>query len=179
MSSTPVNHQLPRDVDPRKFANQGITLRGNIPLAELPRITELVAEPTGEVNVVLTFDVDEQRFKVVSGDVEGSLSLTCQRCLEPVVVPLQASVHVAVVWTEEEAKALPRSLDPWIVGEGATDIYHIVEEEILLSLPMVAYHDEPCIDASHLHSGDVAEEDVKPADNPFKMLEQLKGSPKS
>lgn len=179
MSSTPVNTHLPRDIDPRKFANQGITLAGSIALDALPRLTELVATAEGEINVVLAFDIDEQGFKVVNGDIAGSLALTCQRCLDPVVVPLQAALHVAVVWDEDAAKALPRTLDPWIVGEGVTDIYQIVEEEILLSLPMVAYHDEPCIETLQFQGDDVVAEDIEPADNPFKVLEQLKGSPKS
>ena len=52
-----------------------------------------------------------------------------------------------------------------------------IEEELLLSLPAVAYHEEPCIDSKLYSSGKPVE--VKKERNPFQVLEQLKSSPKS
>lgn len=179
MSSTPSISSLPRDIDPRKFAQQGLSLEGKIAVSDLPRVAEVLAEPGTEVGVALTFDIDEQGLKVVSGSVGGTLSVVCQRCLEPLPLEVEAELKLALAWDEDEAKNLPRRFDPWIVGEGATDIYAIVEEELLLALPMVAYHEEPCIDATLYQSGEVEEADVEPKANPFQMLEQLKSSPKS
>jgi DUF177 domain-containing protein len=179
MSSTPSKPLLSRDIDPRKFAKQGLELEGSIAVEELPRLSEALAEGGSEVGVALAFDIDEQGLKVVTGNVKGTLSVTCQRCLEAVPLEVEADFNLALAWDEDEAKQLPRRLDPWIVGEGATDIYTIVEEELLLALPMVAYHEEPCLDATLYQSGEVEAEDVEPRENPFQMLEQLKSSPKS
>jgi len=52
----------------------------------------------------------------------------------------------------------------------------MIEEELLLSLPAVAYHSEPCLDSKLYSSGKPVE--VKETKNPFKVLEQLKSSPK-
>ena len=55
----------------------------------------------------------------------------------------------------------------------------LIEEELLLALPMVAYHEHACVDASLYSSGEsVEDEQEQQAPNPFKVLEQLKGSPK-
>ena len=71
---------------------------------------------------------------------------------------------------------MPEYLDPWIVGEGAADFYDMIEEEMLLNLPAVAYHQEPCIDSKLFVSGELVA--VKQEKNPFQVLEQLKSSPK-
>ena len=39
-----------------------------------------------------------------------------------------------------------RSNDPWIVGDGAVDLYAQIEDELILALPIVAYHDYACVD---------------------------------
>src|SRR5690606_35699247 len=100
-----------------------------------------------------------------------------QRCLTPVSKPVECDISLAIVWTEEEAKALPKHLDPWIVEEISADFFEMVEEELLLSLPPVAYHEEQCVDPELFQSGEpvVVKHEKK---NPFQVLEQLKSSPK-
>lgn len=177
MFTTPSDKALPRQVDPRRFAQQGIRIDGFVPVAGMPRLIEATLDSTAKLQVDLEFRVNEEKKKVVTGRACGELTLVCQRCLDPVRLPIEADVSLAIVWDEEEADALPDYLDPWIHGEGAADLYEMIEEEMLLSLPAVAYHNEPCIDASLLNTGNPVEVPVKK--NPFNVLEQLKSSPKS
>jgi uncharacterized protein len=176
MFKTPFLKPLPKQGDPRKFAQQGISLQGFIPVSALPRLVGVVQEATGNVQVDLAFGINEEKKKVVTGHATADLSLMCQRCLEKVNVPVQSDISLAVVWDEEGAEALPEYLDPWIVGEGSADLYEMIEEEMLLSLPAVAYHEEPCVDRKLFSSGQPVE--VKKEKNPFQVLEQLKSSPK-
>ncbi|MCE3253108.1 MAG: nucleic acid-binding protein [Cellvibrio sp.] len=177
MFKTPSNKVLPRQGDPRKFAQHGVCLEGVIPVAELPRVVEATESSDGEIQVKLEFTISEERKKVVIGNASADLTLVCQRCLEPVTVPVESSISLAIVWDEEAAKALPERFDPWIASEGIADLYDMVEEELLLSLPAVAYHEEPCLDSKLYSSGKPVE--VKKEKNPFQVLEQLKSSPKS
>lgn len=177
MFKTPSHKALPRQGDPRKFAQHGVTLEGFIPVSELGRIVDATESSEGEVSVNLEFALSEERKKVVTGTASAELSLVCQRCLEPVVVPVESNISLAVVWDEEEAEKLPKHLDPWITGEGVADLYEMIEEELLLSLPAVAYHQETCLDSKLYSSGKPVE--VKKEKNPFQVLEQLKSSPKS
>lgn len=115
---------------------------------------------------------------VVSGSIEASVYVQCQRCLGEMPFAIDANVHVAIVAGEDQARCLPKDLDPWTVVDSSADLYHLIEEEILLALPMVAYHQEQCV-AHELFSSQEegsGQEDV--ADNPFSVLEQLKDSPK-
>ncbi len=176
MLKPPSHKQFPRQGDPRKFAQQGVSLSGSLAIVDMPRLAGALANTDGELEAELEFGINREGKRAVTGRAHGHVNLICQRCLEPVVVPLESDISLAVVWDEEAAKNLPTYLDPWIVGEGAADFYEMIEEELLLSLPAVAYHQEPCIDAKLYSSGKPVE--VKETKNPFKVLEQLKSSPK-
>lgn len=177
MFDAPSEKALPRQGDPRKFAQQGVELRGYVPVSELERLAEALATPEGRVYAELAFKISEEGKLVVQGAARAELDLMCQRCLSPVNLPIKADIALAMVRTEEAAKNLPKYLDPWILEQdGVTDLYEMVEDELLLSLPAVAYHPEPCINEHLLSSGDLVED--KPKENPFQVLEHLKGSPK-
>ncbi|UTA46346.1 YceD family protein [Simiduia sp. 21SJ11W-1] len=177
MSDAPSTTTLPRQVDPRKFAQKGISLSGRIPLKALSRLHDAVQGGAEEIDVHLNFGVDEQGAKTLKGNADARVSVVCQRCLQPTQLDLHANIALAVVWTEAQAQNLSKDLEPWILDEGPADLYDAVEEELLLALPMVAYHEEQCVDPSVLSVGEV-EPDTQESDNPFKVLEQLKGSPK-
>lgn len=177
MSDTPQKQHLPRQIDPRKFAQKGVTLSGTVALSDMPRLTEAVQGSAGDIEVELAFGIDEQGAKTVRGQARAEVTVICQRCLQPTQYALKADISLAVVWNEDQAKALSRNLEPWILGEGNADLYEAIEEELLLVLPMVVYHEKQCVDASALQAGEVAEPE-QVSNNPFKVLEQLKGSPK-
>src|SRR5690606_29849758 len=177
MFKTTSHKALPRQADPRKFAQQGVSLEGFILTSDLPRIVDATERNEGEVQVKLEFKISEEGKRVVVGHAHADMVLICQRCLEPVTVPVESNISLGIVWDEEAAAKLPPHFDPWITGEGMADLYDMVEEELLLSLPAVAYHDEPCIDSKQYSSGKPVE--VKREKNPFQVLEQLKSSPKS
>jgi uncharacterized protein len=175
MLTTPTHKPLLRQADPRKFAQQGVSIEGFIPVSELPRLVDTVESSEGDVTVRLDFKIDEEGKKIVKGKIKANLTLECQRCLEPVTLAVESDLALGIVWDEEAAKGLSESLDPWITGEGLADLYDMVEEEVLLSLPAVAYHPEPCIDTTLYSSGDAnVDIEVKKEKNPFQVLEQLK-----
>ena len=177
MFKTHFHKPLPKQVDPRKFAQQGVILEGFLPLSQLPRVLEATESSNGNAEVQLEFKISEDGKKAVTGHATAELSMICQRCLGPVLVPVESNISLAIVWDEDAAKGLPEHFDPWILGEGVADLYDMIEEELLLSMPSVAYHDEPCIDRKLYSSGKPVE--AKKEKNPFQVLEQLKSSPKS
>ncbi|GAA5316561.1 MAG: DUF177 domain-containing protein [Candidatus Pelagadaptatus aseana] len=171
---------MPRQLDPRKFAQKQIEIEGPVAFSDMPRVAELVLNPSAEVHVALAFGMDEQRTRLIKGEITGLAEVTCQRCLESMELPFEAELNLAIVWDEDEAKNLPKRFDPLIVGEGVTDIYTVIEDEILLELPMVSYHDHNCQSKTSFgDEGEAGEEASSNERNPFQILEQLKGSPKS
>jgi len=177
MFPAPYNKLLPAQGDPRKLALKGAQMSGYLPIDDLLRLQELLSNWDSPAQVGLNFGISEEGKLVVSGQVSVALTFTCQRCLKPVTLPVEAEMQLAVVRSEDEAKGLPHWLDPWILAEdGVADLYPLIEEELLLSLPAVAFHPDPCIDERLLSSGTPVE--PEPEENPFQVLKQLKGSPK-
>ena len=178
MTQAPESRVLPQFVDARKMANQGIELHGIVPASKLERLQQATTLADKGIDVNLSFHVDEERHLLVTGDIAAVVNLQCQRCLGDVEFSVVTDVTVAIVAGEEQAKALPGRLDPWLVTDASADLYNLIEEEILLALPMVAYHQNQCLDEDLYSAGEEESGQESKSDNPFSVLEQLKGSPK-
>jgi uncharacterized protein len=172
MSEGTLKHSIPRHIEPRKFAHQGLSLRGKVPVAELKRLREAGVQ-VEVVDVDLEFSLDEQRQRVVQGFIQLRALLPCQRCLELMPLELRCDVQVAMVRDEEASRNLPSSYDPWVVADEEADVYELIEEEIFLNLPYVVYHDYACVSLGTESPEPVADvqSDKK---NPFQVLASLK-----
>jgi uncharacterized protein len=125
----------------------------------------------------VTFDRDEQGKPVVLAKVQVAMQLECQRCLGAMDFPIDLEAELQLVWDEAEAKALPTGREAWIVGEGEADLAAILEEEILLALPVVPKHEEDCVPPSLMSSGDEVTSSEEQVKNPFSVLADLKSKP--
>jgi len=171
---------LPLTVNPVKLAEQGTELVGSIPLSKLPRVSELLVSSEGDVNAELVFGRDEQRLRILSGKLSCDVSMACQRCLEPVTKSIHSEFVLGLVLTDEQAVNLPKIYEPLMVElDDNMELSDILDEELLLSVPMFAYHEpKDCkVDASivDFYDQDVeveAVEDTKP--NPFGVLSNIK-----
>lgn len=176
MSIPPSKAALPRVVDARKLVQREQRLDGIVPESALDRLTAAVESIDGDIRAELTFARDLEGHRVVDGGLHCRVQLLCQRCLQPVPEEIEAAFRWGVVWSEEQGKALPKDMDPVLQEGDELDLYQVLEEEILLNLPMVAYHREECVARDRFHYGDEAEGVGEQRENPFKVLEQLKGS---
>ncbi|AMX02492.1 YceD family protein [Microbulbifer thermotolerans] len=176
MSISPFNAALPQTVDARKLAQREQQLAGVLPRESLERVGAAVEAMDGDVRVELLFGRDLQGHLTVSGKLSCDVQLLCQRCLQPMPEQVEAEFLWGIVWSEEQGKALPRELDPVVQDGDELGLHQALEDEILLNLPMVAYHVAECVAREHFHSGEEAGEADGQRENPFKVLEQLKGS---
>ena len=154
--------------------NQGVTLTGKVDADLCARLADAVIEISESIEADLSFDTSDQGRKVVHVSASTTVLVACQRCLEPMKLSLAFDTELGIVWSEDEAKTLPRDLDPWVVEEEMGDIAALVEDELLLALPFVIYHPEDQCSADSSHSTDEDLEESTPTDNPFSILEQLK-----
>jgi uncharacterized protein len=174
MSTAPSKRDIPQTVDPRKLANQSVTLSGFFKPEQLPRLADAVVAINEPVATELIFFVGGQNVKSLTGSVSANVFVTCHRCLQPMPLTLNADIGLGMIWDEEAAQHMPADLEPWVVGSDSADLCVVVEDELLLVLPYVNYHDESeCSGIGFFTTGDVEDEQKKP--NPFQILEQLKG----
>jgi uncharacterized protein len=173
-----ISGQLPQFLEPRKLADQEADIKGQTIVSRLPRLAEFRDSQDEPVEVALRFGRDEERRQCVNGTIKTVLSMTCQRCLEPVRCPVEAKVSLVMVYDEEQIKALPDHLDPWLVKDDKIILSELAEEELLLALPLVAMH-EQCPTVLHPSAASPAAAESNDSqeskrDNPFAVLAQLK-----
>ena len=173
MSEGAKNTLLPKWIDPRKLAQMRAVYEGSVTPEKLPRLRAAV-EFLDVLQARVEFGIDDNGKRCIKGELEATLSLICQRCMEPISIRVKAEPLLAVVASEEKAEELSKDYDPWIVPEVEADLHAMVEDEMLLALPIVAYHREPCVDSSLLASKDT-ENVPDESDNPFSVLAVLKG----
>jgi uncharacterized protein len=160
----------PLDVDRLSEAEADVDFV--IPLAELPRLRAQLASVTGEVHGRVHFR-RAKGIAVAELTVEGTASLVCQRCLEAMEIGVEAATEVGLIAKEADASRVPEELEPVLAPEGRISIGELVEEELLLTLPIVPLHAEgdPCevAESAPLVDGEREEETQKP----FEQLAEL------
>lgn len=141
----------------------------------MPRLTAVLASDAGEARVELQAGQDLSRRVVISGRIDAELELQCQRCLGPVKIRVQAEPHLAWVKSDEALAALPEEYDPLLSADGHVELKELVEDELLLALPLVPRHEDDAACGEPVRRAEIP---APPPDeerkNPFAGLAKLK-----
>lgn len=108
--------------------------------------------------------------------VQATLPLTCQRCMGEVRVPIQIDRHLLFAPDEASAAALDDASDDDVLALSSDlDLHALIEDELLMALPLVPRHDV-CPHPVQLAVQD-ADFDAHPDEqpHPFAALAALKG----
>ena len=130
----------PETVDPWRLAERGNVIAGEIELASLSRLVAVLLDSEGSVQFQLKFSQDQQNRVKIEGFVRAALALECQRCLEKVVLSVDARPELVVIEVPSEADRIPEECEPVLVEDGTLRIQELVEEELLLAIPLVPMH---------------------------------------
>lgn len=133
---------LPDKIDPWRLAAESGRLEGALALAALPRLAAALNETGGVVTVALVAGIDRQGVRFIKGVLQTGVDLVCQRCLGPLRWPLDVAVSLALVRDEAEADRLPEEYEPLWVAGGSVCVADLVEDELLLALPLIPRHDD-------------------------------------
>lgn len=172
---------LPKIIDPRRSADQDIEYRESMQERLLPRFSEAIEALHQPVDVGVRVFRDEQSRIRVAGEATATVDLVCQRCMNPMQETIRAEFDLVAVYGEAQAKALPKEYDAWVVEESA-DLHQMIEDELLLAMPIVAYHDisecsAPDIDMPLAQIDTDIEEQTAERQSPFAVLKDLTSKP--
>ncbi len=165
----------PQDVD--RLADARIEYPFRVPLGHFPRLSESLAEGASGVAEGCVSFGRERGLPVARVRVSAAPQLVCQRCLQPVAVPVQSDLNVLLVGSLERADALAPGCEAVVIEGGRVVPRDLVEEELLLGLPLVPRHEasDSCPEAFE-ESGPVAATQPPPEPDkqtPFAGLAQL------
>jgi uncharacterized protein len=132
---------LPALVDPILLAERGERLTGTLPLKLMPRLMQACVDNEAEVQVDLGFmrglgsDLCEMQ-----GRLTTQIHVTCQRCLEPMELELEVRPELVFARPGERHEPLSEEAAEIIEVDKPISLAEIVEDELLLALPMVPLH---------------------------------------
>jgi uncharacterized protein len=149
-----------RDFDPAKldvaaFAAAAGELDGRWPLAQFERLMAAAANDASALGgIVVNWRARGER-RSMRGGVHGDdrqvwlhlvastgLPLECQRCLEPVEVKIEIERSFLFVHGETMAAQLDADTEDDVLAlTRALDLRELIEDELLLALPLVPRHD--------------------------------------
>jgi uncharacterized protein len=156
----------PQIIDGLQFARDGFAVKGSYGLESLDRLAGQGCS-AARLDYSVSGGVDDDGTPYLGVRVKGEVALVCQRCLEKMdfAVDVDSKVVLAKDWqeivdAEDDAERVLAGKDMRVSG--------LVEDEIILSLPMVPRH------ASCDESGIAAK---SARISPFDVLAALKRPP--
>lgn len=156
-------------IEPLHLVEQKESLIGRMTLVKMPRLKSLLGDENGSVDYRLDFGRDEQGQAYIEGEISAGLTLICQRCMSPVDVPLQNKVNIGIVADKTEAERLPRHFEPLIIVDSLISLPSLIEDEVLLGLPMAPAHK-----IDQCPSRQLIKDHTATKHNPFEALKDLK-----
>lgn len=159
-------------IDSLEFARQRGVLSGRLELRQLPRLADVLFDANGNLDFAAS---GEMKAKAAGEEyslalsIEGMLRLICQRCLGALEYPVRIRSRLILVqpgapWPEE---TLEDDAGDAIEAGRELDLVPLLEEEILLSLPIAPRHATCEAPGNPAAAGETS---------PFAKLAQLKRS---
>lgn len=169
-----MSDRLEELIDPLSLATKGRDIEGRISLAKLARLAPSLRSTEGEAEASLRFGIDAGGMPNVSGHVRATLILQCQRCMQNMTHEVDAQIRLGIVTSRKAAENLPEYYDPLLVVSGEEiQAADIVEDELILALPVVAMHEAAECPAGKTIPQQLSEAAPK-RENPFAVLAELK-----
>jgi len=154
-------------IDSLDFARHGGELSGEVPVVELSRLTDLLADTEGKISYVLHGLLGKDGNPQLNLILDGICNLQCQRCLNalPYLIRLSSKLRLISEGLIDTKDIENDEVDS-IPAEKHLDVLSLLEEELILSLPIAPKHP--------LGVCQIGVEDLNRSNNPFAVLAGLK-----
>jgi uncharacterized protein len=152
-----------------RISEKPIVFEGKVDIEEFPRLEESLATPEVDLRYKVEAHLEMGRQKVVSCIIEGFVFLLCQSTLEAFRHDISISERLVLVDSESSLPPIEEESDAedYLVADGPVDVLDVVEDAILLALPMIPR--KPGIGDEAVSLGD-----GKTRESPFAALASLK-----
>jgi uncharacterized protein len=167
-------HASPWTIDVFALCKEHASKQGELPINLLTRLASDLTRHDGALHYELSGELDEKKHSIMHIRITGTLMMRCQRCLEEMAYAVDVDNSLELVHTEAELDDEEEELNAIaagtagiekIVGSKTFDTFALMEDEIILSLPIVIAH-EQCDKTLPMSAGEKA--------SPFDALRTLK-----
>ncbi len=120
------------------------------------------------------------RYFGIDCEIDGQVTVTCDRCLEDLGIPIETDIMLSVKFGNEETSEDHQEGEREIIfvpeGDAEFDMSQIIYDYVCLALPMQRHHDEGECDPEtmkYLNGGEPEETEAVEENNPFAALKGL------
>jgi uncharacterized protein len=134
-------------IDGISFAKKSESLQGKIAVSRLERVRDSLASSQGELTFQLDGELDAQHRANLRLSVSGQVQLTCQRCLTEFSHALTLNNRFVLVARESELPDIDEEdtdVD-FLLADEKLNVQELIEDEIILSLPLAPRHGGECV----------------------------------
>lgn len=130
-------------IDTAAFARERGRIEGRVPVAGLPRLADVLAEGSGEVAYSVRGSEGGNGELFLEVRAGGRLTLRCQRCLQALPFEVAVRCRFRLIepgqsWPDDD---LADDDFDAMAAERELDLLALVEQEVLLSLPLAPCHE--------------------------------------
>src|SRR5215207_37487 len=157
-------------IDPARVARDGAVLTGTVSPAQLPRLAEELFDEQGAIHYRVQGLLTAKGEPALRVDLAIDVVLTCQRCMER--LPVKLDVGRTLVLRRELGELEPVAEEEDEVDTiplvASLDVLDLIDQEVMLSLPIAPRHDDDVCEAQLDGNQESAQV------SPFSVLSQLK-----
>lgn len=150
------------------FARDAGSLQGELPIAGLTRLLDQLVDSTGSLSYRIAGQLGQRNRSQLLLQVDGVLSVCCQRCLEGIDYPIALRSVLEFVDNEEDLtqEEFEDDSKDFLPAQSELDVVALIEDEIILDLPSAPRHESCALPDTGQGAGRVS---------PFSVLKGLKG----
>ncbi len=155
-----------------QFSHAADSLSGSILPENFARLQDFLADNAGRIDYKLSGDIDKYSRSILRIKLQGTINLSCQRCLDKMPHPVNVESELILARNDAElARYDEDCLVDAILASEELDAFALIEEEIILGLPLSPRHpDVACLQIDKPHE---AQNQIDKA-HPFAALKSLK-----
>ena len=154
-------------IDSAVFAREASLLQGELPIANLTRLLDLLVDSTGCLRYVVEGKLGPRNRPQLLLKLDGVLSVCCQRCLEGIDYPVVVRSVLEFVNDEEDLtqEEIEDDSKDFLPAQKELDVVELIEDEIILGLPSAPRHESCALPYTGQGTGKIS---------PFSVLKSFK-----
>ena len=150
------------------FARDAGSLQGELPIAGLARLLDKLVDSAGSLSYRATGRLGPRNRPQLLLQLDGFLSVCCQRCLEGIDYLIVVRSVLEFVDDEEDLtqEEIEDDAKDFLPAQSELDVVALIEDEIILDLPSAPRHENCALPDTGQGTGKVS---------PFSVLQGFKG----
>lgn len=164
---------LPKHTDPEVLADQNRIFEGEYSTDTMHRLIKITPEISPVIHLNLSFSRGILGLPMATGNFKTSLTLKCERCLDPLVYEINSEIEVTIKPKSMNLEGQVENSEIFEYDGQSLNLSELIEDELILVVPLVPKHR----DISQCNQDMIAwlaptKDAVQEVDNPFAILKR-------